>query len=272
MDIEQLSKSQIVLLTLLVSFMTSIATGIVTVSLMEQAPPVIAQTVNRVIERTVETVAPAKTGQTAATVVTQEKTVIVKEQDLISQAIERITPSLVRVYTTQETKTFLGIGLVLDASGTVITDSSALGEQSEVHLTLADDTQVRAFVSRRDKDTGIAYLTAATSTEETPIQWKPVSIATGHAVLGDVIVAISGKTVSRIADGLVTSIPPASEDSAPMIDTNIATDSILDGSPIINTDGTVVGISTSVSRAANASRFIAASVLLAPPPASAKSE
>ena len=34
MNMEELSKSQIVLLTLLVSFVTSIATGIVTVSLM----------------------------------------------------------------------------------------------------------------------------------------------------------------------------------------------------------------------------------------------
>ena len=51
MDMEELSKSQIILLTLLVSFVTSIATGIVTVSLMNQAPPAIAQTVNRIIER-----------------------------------------------------------------------------------------------------------------------------------------------------------------------------------------------------------------------------
>ena len=72
MDMEHLSKSQIVLLTLLVSFVTSIATGIVTVSLMDQAPPAIAQTVNRIIERTVEKV--VSSGQSAAaTVVTQEK-------------------------------------------------------------------------------------------------------------------------------------------------------------------------------------------------------
>src|SRR6185295_1104483 len=61
MDIEKLTKSQIVLLTLLVSFVTSIATGIVTVSLMDQAPPAIAQTVNRVIEHTIETVVASST-------------------------------------------------------------------------------------------------------------------------------------------------------------------------------------------------------------------
>ena len=98
MDIEQLSKSQIVLLTLLVSFVTSIATGIVTVSLMEKAPPLIAQTVNRIVEHTVQTVVPAASGQAAATVVTQEKTIVVHESEQISKAVEKIAPSLVRLY------------------------------------------------------------------------------------------------------------------------------------------------------------------------------
>src|SRR3989338_1462054 len=138
MDMEELSKSQIVLLTLLVSFVTSIATGIVTVSLMDQAPPAIAQTVNRIIERTVEKVVPSPAGQSAA-VVTTEKTIIVKESDLIVQAVEKITPSLVRVYTSSEKDpTFLGLGIVIDAEGSVIADSTMLRGWSEVSVIFSD--------------------------------------------------------------------------------------------------------------------------------------
>src|SRR3954470_13443353 len=99
MDMEHLNKSQIVLLTLLVSFVTSIATGIVTVSLMDQAPTTVAQTVNRVIEHTVEKVVQsAQTAAVAAPPQVQEKTVVIKESDLISAAVEHVGPSVVRLY------------------------------------------------------------------------------------------------------------------------------------------------------------------------------
>ena len=261
MDIEQLSKSQIVLLTLLVTFVTSIATGIVTVSLMDQAPPVVAQTVNRVIERTVESVAPAPKGQSAsaATVVTQQKTVVVKESDLVSQAVARASLSVVRVNSTQD-GAFLALGLVLDAQGTVVTDSAAL-EDGDITLSLPDGSHMRYFVTKRDKETGLAFLQPATSTEKAPT-WTPATISTDNTVLGTSVVVIAGKTAPRIDLGVVTALPANS-----VIDTNIAQSSIIAGSPLVDTDGNIIGISTSVSRAVSDSGFLTASVLVAAPPA-----
>src|SRR3989338_10938680 len=94
MEIEKLNKTQIILLTLLTSFVTSIATGIVTVTLLEQAPPVVTQTINRVVESTIEKVIPSQ----GTSVVTKETTVVVKEDDLIAKSIENDSLSLARIF------------------------------------------------------------------------------------------------------------------------------------------------------------------------------
>lgn len=263
MDIERLTKSQIVLLTLLVSFVTSIATGIVTVSLMDQAPPAIAQTVNRVIERTIEKVATSTVGtsrgQTAATVITQEKTIVVKEADLITEALTRVNPSIVRLYgAAGENATFLGFGVVLDASGNILTDSSALGDRSGAFAVLSDGTEARAFVVRRDEDNGFAYLAAATTTQSgAKIAWNAATLSATHPVLGTTVVMISGKNIPRIADGIVTALIP----NSPVIDTNMNGDWIYPGTPLIDTNGALVGVSTGVARASSLSGFIGADVL-----------
>lgn len=260
MEIEELSKSQIVLLTLLVSFITSIATGIVTVSLMDQAPPAIAQTVNRVIERTVETVAPTTKGQTASTVVTQEKTVVIKESELISQAVNKATPSIVRLYRSDpESTAFFGLGIVVDKNGTIAADSAMLGDAADAMVVLSTGARVRAFVRGRDEGSGLAFLEASSTSEVAP-DWKPATIATGQAVLGQSVVALSGKSVARIAQGLVTAIPESA-----LIDTDIDGAILFGGAPLINTEGNFIGISTGVSRASGVGTFVSTVVLLPPP-------
>ena len=61
MNLEQIKRTQIVLLTLFVSFITSIATGIVTVTLLDQAPTDVTRTIDRVVEKTVERVVRGET-------------------------------------------------------------------------------------------------------------------------------------------------------------------------------------------------------------------
>ena len=264
MDIEKLTKSQIVLLTLLISFVTSIATGIVTVSLMQQAPPAVAETVNRVIENTIETVATSTKGQSAAVVLTQQKTVIVNESDLVAEAVKQITPSVVRIYSDNtDSPQFLGLGVVVDASGTVAADIGALGDRSDVSVETQAGSDVRSFVTSRDTSSGLLFLTPATSTA-TKVSWVPATLAANDPQLGAVVIAIGGENSTAIAQGLVTQFIAADTDSntPETIDTDVDASSILPGSVLVDTNGDVVGVSTGISRASAPSGFIPASLLV----------
>ncbi len=111
MNIDDLTKSQLLLLTLLVNFVMSIATGIVTVSLLDQAPATVTQTVNRIVEHTVETVTPDTTGSTA----TQPS-----EEDLLVSAISGDKARTVYVYAEATTSPALAQGIYLPKSRAVI--------------------------------------------------------------------------------------------------------------------------------------------------------
>ena len=265
MDLEHLNRSQMVMLTLLVSFMTSTATGIVTVALMQEAPLAITETVNRVVERTVEKVVPGQAAS-AATPVTQ--TVVVKESDVIAQAVDMTAPSIVRIYTNEaSSSTFLALGIVLDSHGTIATDAEALGENKVFLIELAGSQRVAASVQTEDKLLGVMYLSATTSTaQKTPTSWKPFSIAAKHGVIGQTTVVVAGKSVARIAQGIITAFTPLSEgkDSVDLIETSLNKDSILAGSPIIDSDGMIIGLSTHVSRVESESAFIPTTALHLP--------
>lgn len=251
MDIEKLTKAQIVLLTLLVSFVTSIATGIVTVSLMDQAPPAMTQTINRVVERTVERVVPSETQ--AATVVTQERTVVVKESDLIADAITRITPSVVRIYRTgEEGETLVAIGTAL-SDRDLVTDAGAIVADASYVGVLSDGTRVGLGVVGTSGPVALLRPRAGEEEEEPPAL-TGATVNSDAISLGQTIVAIIGESETRIADGIVTataSSPSESEaatsSEATSSDTqpftaNISAATLLPGSTAINIDGAVIGM------------------------------
>ncbi len=95
MDLEQLTKSQIVLLTLLISFVTSMATGIVTVSLAEQGVSPVTNTVNKIVERTKEIV--VKVEDSKDPVIIKEQ-VLVTEKDQVAKAIANNEGVAVAIY------------------------------------------------------------------------------------------------------------------------------------------------------------------------------
>lgn len=255
MDIEQLSKSQTILLTLFVSFVTSVATGIVTVSLMEQAPPAVEQTVNRIVERTVEKVVPS--GQPAAIATVREKTVVVKASDLIAQAVQKVTPSVVRLYTSdRDNPTFLGFGLVVDASGTIVSDNGAFGDVADAEARSVGGTSTRVFVVHRDKATGLVTLQTSSTTPPDPA-WASATIVANSLSVGQSVAAVAGKSTLRVGSGIVTAISSGSAASDPkIIDTDVSSDMLLPGAILMTTEGEVAGMSTAVSRDVSSSGFV----------------
>lgn len=255
-DLEKLNKSQIVLLTLLVSFVTSIATGIVTITLMEQAPPAVTQTVNRIVERTVEKVAPA--AQVAAATTITEKTVVVREADLIAKAAAKATPSVVRMYVPgkdeegKDVQLFVGYAVVSNSDGILLADAGT--PDGALTIIRFDGTETGGKVLERPSGAKVVRIQAATSTikNEKPetIQWIPATFSAGIPELGQSVITIAGRSSPRVAEGIITALSgsEAKDMKERTVETDIGVDSFGAGSPLLNLNGEVVGLATRATR------------------------
>ena len=241
MNLEELNKSQIVLLTMLVSFVTSIATGIVTVSLIEEAPADVTRVVQRVVERTVEQVAPAETQQ--ATVITKEKTIIIKESDLIAAAIADNKSKIVSLVDV-DSLAFISLGVFIDTEGTIAVDASTLNEGGTYAIDLGEEELTPATVTYEGGARGVALLTV----EAERIGIEPVTSSEAALQLGQTLVAFIGN--GSITQGIATELGEGG-----YIGTSISGAKIAPGAPLINVDGEVVGISTGASREVGESSF-----------------
>lgn len=143
MDFEGLSKSQLILLTILVNFVTSVATGILTVSLLDYAPPYVTQTVNRVVEHTIETV--VESAPVAAVVAAPAPS----NQDLVTAAIGADAARLVGIYTakTGTSTPAVAIGTYLPKARTVAT-AALESLPREAIITFSDGTSLPASLSK----------------------------------------------------------------------------------------------------------------------------
>lgn len=241
MDLEQLTKSQIVLLTMLVSFVTSIATGIVTVALVEEAPADVTRVVQRVVERTVETVSPA-TQQ--ATVITKEKTIIVKEADQIAAAIASNKPRIVSVVDVA-TGSFVALGVFIDDKGTLATDAASIKKLGEYGIDVGAEELVPADILYEGGARGIALLQA----DPKLITVKKITPSEVPLQLGQTLVAFVGG--GSVTQGIVAELVDSG-----LISTTIAATKVAPGALLITVDGEVVGMSTGVSREVGKNVFV----------------
>jgi len=258
MDLEHLTKHQIVLLTLLVSFVSSVATGIVTVSLMDQAPAGVTRVVNQIVEHTIEKVVPSTQGAAA---ITTEKTVVVKDDDLAAQSIATVQKSMIRV-TTVGGDLLVARGVIIDQGGTALTDRAAL-EAADVdafEAILSSGERVAAKVrAGTATSSAIAVLELAVGTST---GFAPATLADHKKlVLGQSVIRIGGKGADTVGSGVVATLP--SKDTPALIAASVP--SATPGSLLITIFGEIIGLSTGAS-ALEGSDFYSIPTPPPPPP------
>jgi len=148
MDIEDLNKTQLLLLTLLVNFVTSIATGVLTVSLLDETSPTVTQTVNRIVERTVDTVTEAPA---AIPSIIPPKEIpqapAPTDEELRTQALAAAGARTVAIYKNASGKVFVATGTYLSKSKAVVTVSGT-SLPADVAISFPDGSMVEASKSK----------------------------------------------------------------------------------------------------------------------------
>lgn len=221
---EDLNKQQVILLVILVSFVVSIATGIITTSLLNKAPVEVTRTINQVVERTVETVVPDESDPEKE-VVTVKETVVVTEEDRVVDAISKNSGNVVRVY---EGDLFRSIGFIRD--GKIATLGATFGEGREYKVIFSGGDEASASFDGRD-ESGSVFLNIDTDKD-----LNGVSLSSEDLKLGQRVIVIHGIN-QTVSTGLVSSL---TEDS--VIVTNINTAEMEVGSVLLNLSGEVVGV------------------------------
>ncbi|MGH7141340.1 MAG: hypothetical protein ACREGH_01760 [Minisyncoccia bacterium] len=243
MSLEHLTKTQIILLALLASFVTSIATGIVTAALMRQAPPEVARTVDHIIEKTVQQVAPPN--QTAATADETVKEIIVTDKEAAPAAIALAQKSIIKIFAASDpTRTVVARGIVMGKDGAALTSAGVLSPNIVYDAQLPGGSIASVTLGSLASSSALETLSlapAVTSTSTEP--FVPASIAgAGMLNLGASLVRIGGTSDDVVAEGMLAELPKG---GAIQSDLSSGTP----GAIVIDLTGAVVGMTTQTSLA-----------------------
>ncbi|MFA5841881.1 MAG: serine protease [Candidatus Paceibacterota bacterium] len=242
-QMEHLNKTQIILLALLVSFVSSVATGIVTVTLMQQAPTGVTQTINRVVERTIEKIIPVK----GATVT---ETKIIKEEDFIVSAVAANQNSVVKITINADPGAGvgggeIGNGIILSEDGFIATDSGTATTIDQTYYAETADGQIIQLSRVSDKK-GITLFKAIVKEKSPPLKLTQVKLSDSDLVqVGQSMISLGDAVATGIVSGLVYEKADGDPATASKILSQIRTstsqrDSL--GSAVINLDGNVIGM------------------------------
>jgi len=212
---------------------TSIATGITTVTLMQQAPASFTLPVNRVVQQTVD-----KIEQVEGKTVTQ--TVVIKEEDLVVDAIAKNQPAVFSITkeiqnadsTTSEVSA--GRGFVISTDGTVVADATLVPDKETYYLINSSGKFKADFVSTNKAGFSFLKLGAAVNGKDTPAFIVPNSGDFTQMKIGQQVLLLGDTVASSIFEGL---------NADKSIDLNVSKENA--GGLVLDLDGDALGMALS---------------------------
>lgn len=225
MNIEDLTKTQLVFLMLLITFVTSIATTIATYTLLGATPTSVTSVINRVIERTIEK-------NPIEDTVTPVQPVLVSEQDKLLAVIAKYKNAVVTVASSVNTDSYTGT--VLDTSGHVamvdvlnFTNPFTVTINKEIYDTTYVRTEGDLALYRILPKPGIAFTAV------------PLPIISSRSPQIGEVVLFLGPQGTFINKGTVTKI--IGENNSQTFETTVLLTAELTGLPIFGLDGKLLG-------------------------------
>jgi hypothetical protein len=222
-----------ILLALLVSFVTSLATGITTVSLMDQSPNM-TRTITQVIQQTVSGLSTGGASSTAA--------VAIAVNDEVADATASIEPSIVRLRD-GDSGPVVGLGLIVSGSGAIMSDKDLTDTLNSPEAVFPNGTSVPIAVARFQINGDVAFLVP---TRSISISMRPIVFGSA-ARLGASLWSLTGTSTYTLSQGIVTELVPISGSELSSIRTSIVAPKMLPGTPLFDATGAVIGMATTGS-------------------------
>lgn len=239
---EDLTKHQLILLTLLISFVTSVATGIMTFTLLSEAPVEVTQTINRVVEKTIERVV-TEEGKPEKVVTT----VVVNEEDRVLEAISKSEKSIVRLKTAgaDGSEIVAGLGVVVSANGIIVSDLRNYNSASSYSVSFFDGKTYplgKVFIDNENK---LVFLTVAVPKSETQkYTFYPATLGNSDSLkIGQTMVVISGRDSNAASIGRIFQLSFGGDKTTVTdIFSDIKASKSHPGSPALSLSGEVIGL------------------------------
>lgn len=212
-----------------------------------------------------QTASPTSQSPTAAPKAT---TAASADENSTPDLYDKVSPSVVRITTVTVTRTAfgstqgeaLGSGVILDKDGNILTNYHVVQNESQLKVTLVDETTATAQVVGTDPASDLAVIKADFS----GVDLSPANLGdSGQIRVGESVVAIGNPFGLdwTITEGIVSGLDRtlAEQQNRPLrelIQTDAAINPGNSGGPLVDYNGEVIGINTAIENPSGTNTFV----------------